>query len=170
MRGDLAQPAAAGYHDGKDCASVRNYPPSGGGGEKEGRQTESAAISDDERKNRGGTRTVPHGRAGSLFPPAISASAKAAKIKRKRALKKWRATPVNHPALGARLRAPARAGILAPSPTSESLTPSRRKPQAPTHRKIFSTQRAAKALLRLQNFLLFFPNTDDLTPPAHTTQ
>ncbi|OLA45177.1 MAG: hypothetical protein BHW36_00295 [Firmicutes bacterium CAG:24053_14] len=106
MHGDLAQPAAAGYHDGKNRASVRNYPPSGGGGEKEGRQTESAAISDDERKKPRGTRTVPHGRAGSLFPPAINASAKAAKIKRKRELKKWRATPVNHPALGARLRAP----------------------------------------------------------------
>lgn len=152
MHGDLAQPAAAGYHDGKDCASVRNYPPSGGGGEKEGRQTESAAISDDERKNRGGTRTVPHGRAGSRFPSAINASAKAAKIKRKRELKKCRATR-KPSSLG---RTAARAGILAPSPTSESLTPSRRKPQAPTHRKIFPTQRAAKALLRLQNFLLFF--------------
>ena len=50
MHRDLAQTAAAGYHDGKSSASVRNYPPSGGGGEKEGRQTESAAISDDERK------------------------------------------------------------------------------------------------------------------------
>ena len=155
MRGDLAQSAAAGYHDGKSRASAS--PPSGRGGEKEGGQTESAAISDDERKSRGGTRAVPHGRAGSRFPPAINASAKAAKIKRKRELKKWRATLVNRPALGARLRAPARTGILAPSPASESLTPSRRKPQAPTHRKIFPTRRAAKALLRLQNFLLLFP-------------
>ena len=56
MHGDLAQPAAAGYHDGKNRASVRNYPPSGGGGEKEGRQTESAAISDDERYAHGTTR------------------------------------------------------------------------------------------------------------------
>ena len=108
------QSAAAGYHDGKSRASAS--PPSGRGGEKEGGQTESAAISDDERKSRGGTCAVPHGRAGSRFPSAINASAKAAKIKRKKELKKWRATLVNRPALGARLCAPARAGILAPSP------------------------------------------------------
>lgn len=158
MRGDLAQSAAAGYHDGKSRASAS--PPSGRGGEKEGGQTESAAISDDERKSRGGTRAVPHGCAGSRFPPAINASAKAAKIKRKRELKKWRATLVNRPALGARLRAPARAGILAPSPASESLTPSRRKPQAPTHRKIFPHAASCKGAFAAAKF----PPTFSPTP------
>ena len=153
MRGDLAQSAAAGYHDGKSRASVRDYPPlRQRGRERRQANRERRHFRRRAKKSRGGTRTVPHGRAGSRFPPAINASAKAAKIKRKRELKKCRATR-KPSSLG---RTAARAGILAPSPTSESLTPSRRKPQAPTHRKIFPTQRAAKALLRLQNFLLFF--------------
>ena len=68
MRGDLAQPAAADYHDGKNRASVRNYPTSGRGEEKEGRQTESAAISDDERKKpRGYAHGITRAR-GVAFP------------------------------------------------------------------------------------------------------
>lgn len=71
MRGDLAQSAAAGYHDGKSRASAS--PPSGRGGEKEGGQTESAAISDDERKSRGGTR-VNAARVSNFFIETRAAS------------------------------------------------------------------------------------------------
>lgn len=163
------QSAAAGYHDGKSRASAS--PPSGRGGEKEGGQTESAAISDDERKSRGGTCAVPHGRAGSRFPPAINASAKAAKIKRKKELKKWRATLVNRPALGARLCAPARAGILAPSPHFGKFDALAAKTAGHHTQENFSPRgELQRRFCGCKISSYFFPNADDLTPPAHTTQ
>ena len=84
MHGDLAQPAAAGYHDGKNRASVRNYPPSGGGGEKEGRQTESAAISDDERKKNEGVRARYHtGARGRVSRPRSTRAQRLRKLSEK---------------------------------------------------------------------------------------
>ena len=170
MHGDLAQPAAAGYHDGKSRASAS--PPLRQRGErKKAVKPRAPPFPTTSEKSREGTRTLPHGRAGSRFPPAINASAKAAKIKRKRALKKWRATPVNHPALGARLRAPARAGILAPSPRFGKFDALAAKTAGPPTQENFSPHsELQRRFCGCKSSSYFFPNTDDLTPPAHTTQ
>lgn len=67
-------------------------------------------------------------------------------------------------------RTAARAGILAPSPTSESLTPSRRKPQALTQENFSPRSELQRLFCGCKISSYFFSNTDDLTPPAHTTQ